>query len=111
MSQAYKCDRCGKLYGSEMRTLTSKNYSVLKPHTISYNVGNPGTYLNYVVDLCPVCQEQLELWMKNTPFLIPEGPKLCSKCKYYEGSIDDEPCYSCDYDHSNNWKPKEDQNE
>jgi ribosomal protein L37E len=111
MSQAYKCDRCGKLYESEMRTLASKNYSVLKPHTISYNVGNPGTYLNYVADLCPKCQSELELWMKGTAFEIPdEEDRLCSNCKYHDYNIITEPCFSCNYDHSNNWAPKEDQN-
>lgn len=111
MSQAYKCDRCGKLYESEMRTLTSKNYSVLKPHIINYELGNPGTYLNYVADLCPECQSELELWMSGAVFKKPEVVKICETCKYEEYSVNTEPCFSCSWMNHDNWKPKEDQNE
>ena len=64
MSQAYKCDRCGKLYEAKERTLASKKYSILKPHIINYEVSNPGTYLCHVADLCPECQSELEEWMR-----------------------------------------------
>ena len=110
MSQAYKCDRCGKLYESEMRTLTSKNYSVLKPHTINYTIGNPGTYLSHVADLCPKCQEQLELWMN--PFKNPEVVKNCDNCKYKEYAYSSAPCFSCSYIGNHEaWEPKEVENE
>ncbi len=102
--KAYQCDRCGKLYESKERTLESKSYSVLKPHIINYNVGNPGTYLNYIADLCPECQEQFEKWMKDTAFGIPETIRTCQNCKYTNYSIDTEPCFSCN---NNNWEPKE----
>lgn len=64
MSQAYKCDRCGKLYEAKERTLESKNYSVLKPHTMNYILSNSSTYLRYVADICPECQSELEEWMR-----------------------------------------------
>lgn len=111
MSQAYKCDRCGKLYEAKERTLEFKEYAVLKPHTISYNVGNPGTYLNYVADLCPECQKQLDMWMKSMAFEIPEEGRRCSNCRYHDYKLDDEPCRSCSYTRDNKaWEPKEDQN-
>lgn len=80
MSQAYKCDRCGKVYESQMRTLKSKNYSVLKPHIINYEIGNPGTYLSYVADLCPGCQEQLEEWMTLWKPKEEKSKNLCDSC-------------------------------
>ena len=48
----------------------------------------------------------LDKFIFNTP--TPALYKICETCKYNDCSPDDEPCYSCDYDHENNWKPKED---
>lgn len=109
MSQAYKCDRCGKLYEAKERTLESKNYSVLKPHIINYEISNPGTYLCHVADLCPECQSKLELWMSL--FKKSEAVKDCDNCKYEEYAYNTEPCFSCSSNMNHEaWKPKEDQN-
>ena len=110
MSKAYKCDRCGKLYEAKERTLEFKEHAVLKPHTINYEIGNPGTYLCYVADLFPECQKQLEMWMKGTVFEILEEMKGCYNCKYYNSLINTEPCFSCSHagDYKS-WEPKEEE--
>ncbi len=108
MSKAYKCDRCGKLYEAKERTLEFKEHVVLKPHSINYEVANPGTYLCYVADLCPECQKQFEMWMKGTAFEILATIKMCKDCKYEEYAFNTEPCFSCCYiGVHERWEPKE----
>lgn len=80
MSLAYKCDRCGKLYEAKERTLDFKEYTVLKPHIINYEAGNPGTYLSHVADLCPKCQKQLEEWMTLWKSKEEKSKNLCDSC-------------------------------
>ena len=53
----------------------------------------------------PLPYTDLENYIFNTPALY----KICGTCKHNDCSPDTEPCYSCDYDHDNNWEPKEDQ--
>ena len=54
MSNAYKCDRCGKLF-------SFREFS-LDCILTKYNVARDNYY---AYDLCPQCQTELERWFNN----------------------------------------------
>ena len=69
---AYKCDRCGKYYSKRVdRTVVLCTTSI---------IGADDEILSYKnsIDLCPVCQDQLERWLNR------ESKKMQQKIRRIE---------------------------
>lgn len=61
------CDRCGKIIDKDTLLMIGNPRQFIIPFT-KYKIlkSNPLTYeTDTVVDLCPECQEKLDVWLKE----------------------------------------------
>ena len=87
MSKAYKCDRCGALFCSD---IISRKYYITTSRFVS----------GICIDLCDECQKQLNMFATNKNAVI-SIQQDCNTCNDYHSSIC--VCYCENKDH---YKPK-----
>lgn len=73
MSKAYKCDRCGALFSTD---ITKRKYYITTSRYVS----------GICVDLCDECQKQLDMFITNKNAVI-SVQQDCNTCNDYHSSI------------------------
>lgn len=71
MAKIYKCDRCGKTY--------EKNYA-----GVLYQVLPKGGNLSQILDLCDVCQSQLDFFLGNPETIVIDPRSKSTPCESVE---------------------------
>lgn len=75
MSEAKKCDRCGKLY---------EKYDTYEDNGIIFTCGdNEEGGTGDKIDLCPDCMKELKNWIEN-PNKICEDKELYERIRYFK---------------------------
>lgn len=85
--EAYKCDRCGKLYE------LSPKQTVMRRNGVNYGVYN--SLNNYHLDLCEKCFYELQEWM--TVCIEAENKRDCKTCIHSDNGkcAYTEECHEC----------------
>lgn len=75
MSNAKKCDRCGKLFEPYIKRAGYKSASGYNELAVkSCRIENSEWYEQVTYDLCEQCNEQLHDWLKGSPFSDTDKP-------------------------------------
>lgn len=86
MANAKQCDRCGRYFNPlTIERMMCKFYNPIYQSKTDVDENKVGSFLlqhespDAMVDLCPKCAEDFELFMNNMPLAIYNDPPMCEK--------------------------------
>lgn len=99
MANARQCDRCG-LYFNPLRIdhlmCRFRNPAFISKEDAKQN--KVGSYLlqheppDAIMDLCPKCAEDFELFMDNTPLAVYDNSQMCEKDAEHVSNVVNKVC-------------------